>query len=230
MVLPAVSAKEIVTPLDLAGSDDTSNSSVVNIIRLLQSLDEDANADNGITITDKAKDVATQVDFELSISDFESSSAVTSLVANSGSTNTALISKNDAIAHFEGTLVDAGANFVANSNITGIWTTKLTDNELLAFVFFADGTYVHIEVDEEAPIDTPDEDSGMEWGTYTRNSETGLLTVTQRFDNNGDTGLTGFVGLTTLFAQVSGDVLTLQFDNNEDGTIDIDESLEFQRK
>ncbi|KZZ02237.1 hypothetical protein A3744_27635, partial [Oleiphilus sp. HI0073] len=228
--LPPVTAKGTVTPLDLADSDDTSDSMVVNIIRLLQSLDEDGNPDNGITIADAAKTVATPVGFELSIIDFESSSAVTTLVANSGSTNTVLISQNDAIAHFEDTLVDAGEDFVANSNITGIWTTDLTDNDLLAFVFFADGTYVHLEVDEEAPIDVSGEPSGMEWGTYTRNNSTGELTVTQTFDGNGDTGLTDAVnGLTTLFAQVSGDVLTLQFDDNLNGTIEEDESLEFSR-
>ena len=226
---PPVSAKGTVTPLDLAGSDNTSDSTVVNMIRLLQSLDEDGNPDNGITITDTAKNVATQVNFELSINDFESSIAVTTLVANAGSTNTVIISQNDAIAHFEDTLVDVGENFVANSNISGIWTTSLTDNDLLAFVFFADGTYVHLEVDEEAPIDVSGETSGMEWGTYSRNSETGLLTVTQIFDGNGDTGLTDFVGQTTLFAHVSGDVLTLQFDDNQNGTIDAGESLDFQR-
>ena len=227
--LPPVTAAGTVTPLDLAGSDDTSDSTVVNIIRLLQSLDEDGNPDNGITITAAAKSVATQVDFELSIIDFASSSAVTTLVANSGSTNTVLISQYDAIAHFEDTLVDAGESFVANSNITGIWTTALTDNELLAFVFFADGTYVHMEVDEVAPFDAVGEQSGMEWGTYTRNNTTGELTVTQTFDGNGTTGLTDYVGQTNLFAQVSGDVLTLQFDDNQNGTIDAGESLEFSR-
>ena len=106
--LPPVTAAGTVTPLDLAGSDDTSNSTVVNIIRLLQTLDEDGNPDNGITITETAKSAATQVDLELSITDFESSSAVTNLVANSGSSNFVLISQNDAIAHFEDTLVDEG--------------------------------------------------------------------------------------------------------------------------
>jgi hypothetical protein len=106
--LPPVTAAETVTPLGLARSDDTSNPTVVNIIRLLQTLDEDGNPDNGITITETAKSAATQVDFELSITDFESSSAVTNLVANSGSSNVELISQNDAIAHFENTLRDEG--------------------------------------------------------------------------------------------------------------------------
>lgn len=229
--LPPVTATGTVTPLDLAASNDTSDSTVVNIIRLLQSLDEDGDPTNGITITDAAKNVATQVDFGLSIAEFESSSAVTTLVANAEALNTVLISENDAIAHFEDTLVDEGEDFVANSNITGIWTTTLTNNELLAFVFFADGTYVHLEVDEVAPTDTGFEPSGMEWGTYTRDNATGQLTVTQTFDGNGDTGLTDAAnGLTTLFAQVSGDVLTLQFDDDLSGIIDAGESLEFQRQ
>jgi hypothetical protein len=106
--LPPVTAAGTVTPLGLAGSGDTSDSTVVNIIRLLQTLDEDGNPDNGITITETAKNAATQVDFELAITDFESSSAVTNLVANSGSSNVELISQNDAIAHFEKTLRDEG--------------------------------------------------------------------------------------------------------------------------
>lgn len=228
--LSPVPATGIVTPLDLDGSDDTSDPTVVNIIRLLQTLDEDGDPDNGISITETAKNSATQVDFTLSINDFESSSAVSDLVANSGSTNTTLVSRNEAIAHFEDTLVEEGEDFVANSNITGIWVTDLTDDDLLAFVFFADGTYVHMEIDEQAPIEASGETSGMEWGTYSRNSETGQLTVTQTFDGNGDTGLTDYVGQTTLFAQASGDTLTLQFDDNENGTIESGESLDFQRQ
>ncbi|GAA4087562.1 hypothetical protein [Zhongshania borealis] len=105
---PPVNAAKTVTPLDLAGSDDTSNSTVVNILRLIQTLDEDGNPENGITINNTAKGQAAQVDFELSKADFESSPAVTNLVANSGSSNSALISENDAIAHFENTLRDEG--------------------------------------------------------------------------------------------------------------------------
>ena len=224
--LPPVAATGTVTPLDLAGSNDTSDPTAVNIIRLLQTLDEDGDPDNGITITETAKSAATQVDFELSITDFESSSAVTNLVASSGSSSTVLVPKNEAIAHFEDTLVDEGVDFVANSNIAGIWTTSLTENDLLAFVFFDDGTYVHLEVD----ADDSEEISGMEWGTYSKDSGTGQLTVTQTFDGNGDTGLTDATnGQTTLFAQVSGDVLTLQFDDNLNGTIESDESLVFSR-
>ena len=106
--LPPVTAAGTVTPLDLAGSNDTSDPTVVNIARLLQTLDEDGDPDNGITVNDTAKINATQVDFGLSIADFASSTAVTTLVANSGSSNIVLLSQNDAIAHFENTLVAEG--------------------------------------------------------------------------------------------------------------------------
>ncbi len=161
---------------------------------------------------------------------YEGSTAVINLVDNSGSPNTALVSQNDAIAHFENNLVDNGIECKSKTNITGVWPTDQTDNDLLAFVFFANGTYVHIEVDEELPIDAPGEISGMEWGTYSRNSTTGQLTITQIFDGNGGTGLNDFVGQTNLFAKVSGDVLTLEFDNNQNGIIETDESLAFQRQ
>lgn len=230
LALPVVTAAEVITPLDLAESNDTSNSIVINVIRLLQTLDEDADPDNGISISETAKISATQVDFYLSTSDFESSPDVINLLANSGSTNTSLISQSSAIAHFENMLVEEGKDFVANANITGIWTTELTDDELLAFVFFADGTYVHMEVDEQQPFESTEEVSGMEWGTYSRNSETGELIVTQTFDRNAYSGLTDFIdGESILLAHVSGDVLTIQFDENQNGLIDEDESLDFTR-
>ena len=224
---PSVTASGTVTPLNLANTEDTSNSTVVNIIRLLQTIDQDGDPDNGITINSAAISSATQVDFSLSQNDFESSPAVTNLIQNSGSSNTNLISADEALANFEQTLAEEGEEFIANSNISGLWTNSTTDNDFLALIFFTDGTYIHLEVDEVAPIDEMGEMSGMERGTYSRNASTGELTLTQTFDNNGDTGLSDG---TTYFAQVSGDTLTLQFDDNQNGTIDGDESLGFQRK
>ena len=59
LALPSTLATGTVTPLDIANSQDTSNTTVVNIIRLLQTLDKDGNLDNGITITDAAIAAAT---------------------------------------------------------------------------------------------------------------------------------------------------------------------------
>ena len=46
--LPTAPATGTVTPLELAGTQDTSNATVINIIRLLQTLDKDGNPDNGM--------------------------------------------------------------------------------------------------------------------------------------------------------------------------------------
>ncbi|MCH2157319.1 MAG: hypothetical protein MK096_00885 [Oleiphilaceae bacterium] len=224
--LPAVEATGVVTPLTIAGTQDTSDDTVVNITRLLQSLDTDGDPDNGIEIADEASDVATAVDFTQSITDFANSTAVTTLVANSGSTTTALISEDQAISHLEETLIEEGETFTPSSSIAGIWTTDDDENDLLAFVFFQDGTYVHMEVD----IDDASETNGMEWGTYSRNDETGLLELGITFDNT-DTGLFDFSAAdpANIFAQVDDDVLTLEFDDNNNGTIDEDESLDLTR-
>lgn len=82
--LPSVLADEIVTPLDIAGTSDVFHHRVVNIIRLLQSLDKDGNPDNGITITDTAKNNAAALDFDLSVIAFQTLSEVSSLLGNGG--------------------------------------------------------------------------------------------------------------------------------------------------
>jgi len=92
--------------------------------------------------------------------------------------------------------------------------------------FFEDGTYFHGEIDR----DDPELMSGMELGTYSRDEETGLLTVTQTFDNNGDAGLTDFTGIGApdIFVHQSGDTLTATID--EDGDTLIDKTIVFQRQ
>ena len=115
-----------------------------------------------------------------------------------------------------------------SENLLGLWKNDTTGNELLAFAFFDDGTYVHLEVDEETPFDNAqNETSGMEWGNYTLNSTTKALTASQIFDNNGTTGLSDPL---SRYARVSGDVLTLEFDDNNNNVIDSNESLDFDRQ
>ncbi|MGM0563813.1 MAG: hypothetical protein ACQES2_05730 [Pseudomonadota bacterium] len=140
--LPSATAASIVTPLDLAGTQDTSNDVVVNVSRLLQTLDEDGNPDNGITISESAVNAASQVDFSLPVEDFETSGAVQNLVANSGSPNTTLIPVNDAIEHLESTLdenfsIDMSERTAASvitysecPSVPGVWVYSFTDSEI----------------------------------------------------------------------------------------------------
>jgi hypothetical protein len=102
--LPSVKAKATVTPLDLVNTTDTNNLTVVNILRLLQSLDLDGNPDNGIEIGDPAHETAQAMTLSFSSTDFETD--VINLIANSGSTTKTLITVETAKAHFQSSLDD----------------------------------------------------------------------------------------------------------------------------
>lgn len=54
IVFPEVTAAETITPFTMAGTDDINNRVVVNIARLLQSLDSDNTPNNGIKISPEA--------------------------------------------------------------------------------------------------------------------------------------------------------------------------------
>jgi len=200
--LPPVSATGIVTPLDIAGSQNTSNDTVVNIIRLLQTLDEDGNPDNGISITDTAKSSATQVDFSLSVDEFAASTAVTALVPNSGSTNVALISANDAISHFEEQLKGNDLSF---GEISGVWELP---NESVIFLYLPDDRYFAIQWEEENGF------TGFERGTYATGETEITFDTLQNNDGealvcNPPQGSNTCSGQTWGFS-ISGDELSLQ--------------------
>ncbi|PUA27784.1 MAG: hypothetical protein B0W54_14725 [Cellvibrio sp. 79] len=116
LVFPPVPAKGIVTPLDMAQSLNPNSPTVVNIARLLQSLDTDGNPANGISISPTAAQSAAAVDFSLSPAQFAASTAVVNLVANSGSTNTALVSEQQALAHLREALDLAGVPIESSSS------------------------------------------------------------------------------------------------------------------
>ena len=103
---PSVTAAQFVTPLNMAGTNNPRTDRVVNIIRLLQTLDQDGNPDNGITISDSASAIATQVDFDLPPEEFAESSAVINLIFNAGQDPvvSGLVPSEQAIAHFESQL------------------------------------------------------------------------------------------------------------------------------
>ena len=111
------------------------------------------------------------------------------------------------------------------THINGAWISTLTENDLLSFVFYDDGTYVHLEVDN----DDPDEISGMERGSYSIDPETNQITPVISFDRNGVTGLTDSANGGVQLFEVSGDTLTVRFDDDQNGTIEDDEFVEFSR-
>ena len=82
VILGKAMANDFLTPIDLVlvAADET-DSTVTNICRLLQSLDQDGNSQNGILITPqiRAEVVGRPIDFNLSISQFENDPAILGL-------------------------------------------------------------------------------------------------------------------------------------------------------
>jgi len=104
IVLPSVLAKAYITPLDIYATDEINQVEVVNLLRLLQSLDVDGDTSNNIQISETSHQLATGLNIDFSANNFDQQ--VAELVANSGALNTQLISADMAIEHFLQTLAE----------------------------------------------------------------------------------------------------------------------------
>jgi len=103
---PIVAAASLLTPFDLAGTTDTGDTVLVNMARLLQTLDTDGDVDNGITIGEDAHSFATGMTLDFASATFDAD--VANLIANSGTVNTMLVDANTAIAHLVATVTPGG--------------------------------------------------------------------------------------------------------------------------
>ncbi|QIR15892.1 copper resistance protein NlpE [Shewanella aestuarii] len=216
---PTILATEVATPFNLAASENAQNNVVINITRLLQTLDKDAAPSNGITITDTAIASAEPVDFTLTVSEFATSDAVKATIEHGGqdTATRALVDQTQALSHLLASMVANGIQV----GIVGTWRPSNDDeNNSFTLVFFNNGTYLHFEVAQ----DNPDEISGMEWGVYSRDSGTNRVMTRQSFDNNGHSGLTEFKdasGASALYGEIDDNgKLVLSFDKDPDATID----------
>ncbi|MFP6846260.1 MAG: hypothetical protein VB958_13745 [Thalassolituus sp.] len=194
---------EIVTPLTLAGTTDTRNQTVVNIIRLLQSLDDAS--DDVIFISDTtvgafSGSAVDAIDFEVSTADFESNTDLTSVLSAAGITS-GLINEATAIAAFEGELA---ANSIPFGSLEGSWLFE--GDEFVVLTITSDNRFIWAEADGEAP-------NGLEAGEYQLSN--GSLTFDANIiDNNGDGGVDG---LTATDVEVNNN--TLSFVLAEDGVV-----------
>jgi len=219
---PSIPAEQVVTPLDMADTDDISHPIVINISRLLQSLDKDGNPSNGISITDISKQNAVILDFDVSVSVFELSTAVRTMIANGGQDDPRLelIDVVTTLVNLVAGLSASGAlssdpQPTTGSALIGTWEiASPTQLDFFLLSFFEDGTYLHAEVDETEPNAI----SGMEWGSFTYIG-LGETTATQFLDNNGDAGLSDFSGdngsSLRILPQSSGSLMFGPDDNND---------------
>lgn len=116
IVLPAIPAELIITPLNIFQTNDINSAEVVNLLRLLQSLDIDGDPSNNIQISDDAHQFAQNLTVDFNDEDFES--VVAELISMSGSVNQQLISAQEAIDHFQFTL-----NQISNDNMSSCGTS-----------------------------------------------------------------------------------------------------------
>ena len=198
---PTTPAAEIVTPFDLAGTTDVTDPTVINIARLLQSLDENGNPDDGITIPDVAAAVATQVDFSQLPADFEAD--VLTFIANAGSVNVSLIAEAEAIAHLTESVL---TNELSASTIVGEDVIPATGAPgYVIFAFHDDNSLLTVYNDDSSTgLDPDDPQLGYipQWDTGTWSLAGNSLTIT--WGQNVETVGIEIVGDSALF-DVDGD-------------------------
>jgi len=102
--LGETNASNILTLLDLV-PEDAHQDTLINILQLLQSLDDDDNPENGIYISSEINDYAnnTNIDFSVSQKVFSNNQNVLALLAISGKTS-GLVDPGRAALHFQMTL------------------------------------------------------------------------------------------------------------------------------
>ncbi len=110
--LPSINAALYLTPLELYQTTDINKIEVVNLLRLLQSLDIDGDASNGIEIAESIHQLAANLSLDFSADNFEQQ--VSELVSQSGAAHQTLISAAMAIEHFQLTLEEINANNITS--------------------------------------------------------------------------------------------------------------------
>lgn len=80
LTFPAIPAAALLTPLDLAGAEDINDPRVINIARLLQTIDSDGDPSNGILASEVAIAAMQSLDFSLPVDDFANQAGITALL------------------------------------------------------------------------------------------------------------------------------------------------------
>lgn len=120
---PQVPGAAIITPLEIANTTDIRNPVVINISRLLQSLDKDGDPTNGLTITNEAIQAALTLDFTVAPEVFETSPDVLLLLSESSAVNTSLVPIETALSHLQETLTVINGPSSSSSS-TGVVTSS----------------------------------------------------------------------------------------------------------
>jgi hypothetical protein len=207
-------ASTLITPLDIAGTSNSEDPEVINMLRFLQSLDEDGNPENGIYIHDDVKSSAQQeIVFDRDENEFENDHEVQALISSHNTNTGSLVSTEEALAHFSEQL--NSANIIA-SPLVGAWTldnTQYNDNELLVYLFMDNGNYINVTLDNQASMGYQF-GNGLEFGQYQLESNT-LYQQASYYDENRLSGLSNSLSSSQRDAGISGTYITYTFVDNE---------------
>lgn len=173
--LPPVTATGRVTPADMADGNDADV--VINVLRLLQTLDDDGNPDNGITISQQTLDdfIGKDVEVNQPAATFETEAA-----AVIGET---LVTAEEAEAHFVAS---------QQADLRGSWLFE-DDFGSNVLSFLDGGRYIISHSNADAD-DGDQEAATAEWGTYTWDPVSHVFTVTVSAESDNSGGLSDLQG------------------------------------
>ena len=162
IVIGKAKGKNVITPIDLVLGGDVNHPTVLNIVRFLMTIDDDANSDNGIKITRAMHDLATgNINFAQNAQAFSNDGSIQILVSRITTVTTAgarmsLITESEAKQHLSETLasINSGSsgggsdqNKEGNDSCSGAYGCVYLAGELT-------GSYVPISVAAESGVVT----------------------------------------------------------------------------
>lgn len=218
----AAGSDATITPLQIAESvgglsEGQKQNLVTNLLVLLQSLDSDGDAANGISIATTTaaaltSTTAAALDLAADPVAFSADADLIGLLGTAG-LNQDPVDPADALLHFK-------TQFL--KDLAGVYTLDLGDNQVIAFRFNSDGSYLMAEVATADGAGQP----GIERGRIDWDPLTGeILAANVTFDTNGEWGLSHMVA-EKLYLSLNGETLAVRVDAADP---DSDETLQFSR-
>jgi hypothetical protein len=145
VVLGRTTAKVTITPLDLASvTQTTTDTKVLNIVRLLLSLDQDKDPSNGITIPKNVREALTGITLDLTNSDLDNTAGIKDMFRRLNGLGiypeevTGLVSAQEAQLHLENTLNQIAAEAEDEQQ-------KLTNMALSSFISSPFGNVIMVQ-------------------------------------------------------------------------------------
>jgi len=126
---PPVLGAVQVSPVDMGLVSSDPRQTTVNIARLLQSLDDDGDPENGIDIPESAVTSSVAIDFFQDSEAFSNDTNVINLVANSSSQTNTLVDEGTAVSHLESQVGPLPGENLSTENLTSE-TTELQNTGL----------------------------------------------------------------------------------------------------